>query len=341
MNKIIEDDCQKILSQVNVKKIKGKKILITGANGFLGQHITATLSLANHKMNLNCTIDAIGLNAPKKIIRSLLREHKNIFYHRIDLTKPFKLRGYDYIFHSAGYSQPAKFIKDYYGTIKINIDATQSLLDASPNATFIFFSSAEIYGDIPLEFIPTKEDYNGNCPLHLPRSVYAESKRLGESLCAAYKRDKDSNIKIIRISATYGPGLPFNDKRVMSEFIKKALIDKNIKLLDSGKSTRTYGYIGDSVAMILFIAFYGNNFIYNVGGKNTLSVLELAKKIAKKCNVDYVVPSNISKLAYVGKDPEIVKLNLSKITKKMKKLKFISFNKGLSRTIEWTKDQIK
>ncbi len=340
MNKIIENDCRKILSQVNLGKIKGKKILVTGANGFLGQHITAALSLANHEMNLGNTIEATGLNAPKEILSSILKEHKNIFYHRVDLTKSFDLKGYDYIFHSAGYSQPAKFVNDYNGTTKINIDATQRLLDMSPNATFIFFSSAEVYGDIPQEFIPVKENYNGNSPLHLPRSVYAESKRLGEALCAAYKRDKGSNIKIVRISVTYGPGLPLDDKRVLSEFIKKALVEKNIKLLDGGKSTRTYGYIADSVAMILFIAFYGKDFVYNVGGKDSLSILNLAKKIARLCNVKYEIPANISKLAYIGKDPKIVRLNLSKIKKEMKKLKFTPFSKGLKNNMEWAKEQL-
>lgn len=341
MDKIIKDDCKKILHQINTKKIKGKKILITGANGFLGQYIAATLSLANQEMNLGCTIDVVDLKTPKQIISSLLKKHKNIYYHQIDLTKPFNLEGYDYIFHSAGYGQPAKFVPDYCGTIKINVDATQSLLDTSPRATFVFFSSAEIYGNTPPQLIPIKENFNGNCPLHLPRSVYAESKRLGESLCAAYKRDKGMNIKIIRLSAVYGPGLPLDDERVMSEFIKKALVEKNIKLLDNGKSIKTYGYIADSVAMIIFIALYGKDFVYNVGGKDSVSILELAKKIALKCNADYKIPSNVSKLIYVGKDPKIVKLDLGKIKKEMKKLKFTLFSKGLENTIEWQKNLYK
>lgn len=236
MYKVIENDCREILRQVDLRGLKGKKILITGGNGFFGQQIAATISIANKEMNLGCKIDIIGLNTPKQIISSLLEEYENVNYLRIDLTKQFDLKNYDYIFHSAGYAQPAKFIPDYHGTVEINVIATQKLLDASPNAIFVFFSSAEVYGDIPPQFIPVKEDYNGNCPLLLPRSVYSESKRLGEALCAAYIRDKGAKIKIVRISATYGPGLPLDDRRVMSEFIKKALTEKNITLLDSGKS---------------------------------------------------------------------------------------------------------
>jgi len=340
MNAIIEKDCREILHRVNIKEAKKKKILITGANGFLGQHIASTFSIANHELGLGCTIHAVGLNKPKPIIASLLHQYKNIYYDRIDLSKPFNLQGYDYIFHAAGYSQPVKFIQDYNSTISINIDATRHLLNASPNATFVFFSSAEIYGNIPLKLIPVRENFNGNCPLFLPRSVYAQSKRLGESLCASYKRDKKTNIKIVRISHTYGPGLPFDDRHVMSEFIKKALIEKKIRLLDSGKSVKTYGYIADIVAMIIFIAFHGNDFVYNVGGKNNISILDLAKKIAKYCNVEYTIPSNISHFAHIGKDPDFVKLNLTKIKQEMGKFKFMPFSEGLLRTIEWTKQQI-
>lgn len=341
MDKIIENDCRKVLRQVDIKKLRGKKILITGANGFLGQYITACLSLANHEMNLGCTIDAIGLSEPRQIISSLLREHKQVNYRRIDLTKPFILKEYDYIFHSAGYSQPAKFIQDYAGTIKINIDATQALLEMSPNAVFIFFSSAEIYGDIPPQLFPAKENFNGNSPLHFPRSVYAESKRLGEALCAAYSRDKNSKIKILRISAVYGPGLPIEDKRVMSEFIRKAYTEPSINLLDHGKSIRTYGYIADITSMILFIAIHGKNFVYNVGGKDSISILNLAKKIAKEYKTSYSVPLNSSKLKHIGKDPKTVKLNLSKIKTEMKNFKFTPFSRGLRNTIKWTMGLIK
>ena len=338
INNIIEQDCREILHRVNIGKAKGKKVLITGANGFLGQYLVSTFSLANREQGLKCTIHAVGLSAPRSILASLLRHDKNIFYRRIDLSHSFNLRGgYDYIFHTAGYSQPAKFTQDPDSTIAINIDATRRLLKESPDATFIFFSSAEVYGEISPRFIPVSEDFNGNCPLHLPRSVYAQSKRLGEALCAAYKRNKVTNIKIVRISHTYGPGLDINDRRVMSEFIKKALTKKRIKLLDHGRSIKTYGYIADTVTMILFVAFHGRDFAYNVGGKDSISVLDLAKKIAEYCGVKYSLPSRSADPVHIGKDPQFVKLNLNKIKREMKKFKFLPFSEGLARTIEWTK----
>ncbi|OGK16882.1 hypothetical protein A2774_03305 [Candidatus Roizmanbacteria bacterium RIFCSPHIGHO2_01_FULL_39_12c] len=337
MNDIIERDCRDILRLVDIKKAKGKKILITGANGLLGQYLVAVFSYANKNLGFNCKINAGGLHGPKAVLSSLMKGDKNISYKKVDLSKPFKgLAGYHYIFHAAGYAQPAKFVDDPVSTININVNATKSLLDGSPKATFVFFSSAEVYGDIPKEFLPVREDYNGNSPLHNPRSVYAESKRLGEALCASYRRIKGTDIKIARISAVYGPGLPKDDTRVMSDFIKKAITLKEIKLLDSGNSIRTYGYISDITAMILFIAFHSRDMVYNAGGKDSVSILELAKKIAKYCGANFKVPSQVSKLSHIGKGPLVVKSDLSKIKKEMKKLKFTSFNEGLARTIEWS-----
>lgn len=340
---IYDSEFREILKRVNVRGAKGKKILVTGANGFLGQYIVGALSLANREMQLGCTIDAIGLNIPKPVLAYILNHDNNVSYYRIDLSKDFQLkglRGYDLIFHAAGYGQPARFIHDPYSVVAINIDATRKLIQGSPKSTFVFFSSGEIYGDIPEKLIPVDESYNGNCPILVPRSVYAEAKRLGEALCAMHVRDSETKIKIVRISLTYGPGLPLSDTRVMSDFIKKAIMDKEIRLLDSGKAVKSYGYVTDTVSMILFVAFHGKDMVYNVGGKSSISILDLAKKISEHFKIQYKTPKKASSLVHIGKDPKIIRLNLNKITKEMGNFKFTQFNEGLARTMEWTKDQI-
>ena len=326
------------MSRVDFKKIKGKKILVTGANGFLGQYILGALSLANRQKKLGCKIVAVSLSSPNPVIRALLKLDKKLSYKRVDLTKNFNLFGFDYIFHAAGFAQPAKFVQNPAAVVAVNVNATQNLLAANKHATFVFFSSAEVYGNIPPKLLPVSENFNGNSPLHEPRSVYAGSKRLGEALCAAYKRMYGANVKIVRISHVYGPGLPFGDRRVMSEFISQALTKKEISLLDAGQSLKTYGYVADVAAMILFAAFCGNQTVYNVGGKDSLTILNLAKKIAKICRVNWRVPAKLAKSAHIGRDPLVVKLKLTKILGEMKNFKFTNLSHGLENTVEWHKN---
>ena len=337
----IKSDFQEILRRADVRTMRNKKVLVTGASGLLGQYIVGALSHANLTAGQKCRIDAVGLHAPPRLLASILRSDRYASYRRIDLTKPFRLRGYDYIFHAGGYGQPAKFVGDPASVVKINIDATIRILEGSPKATFVYFSSGAVYGDVPLHLLPVKENFNGNCELDSPRSVYAEAKRLGEALVAAYARNERAKIKIVRISHVYGPGLPFSDKRVMSEFIRKALTEKKITLLDAGKAVKTYGYIADVVCMILFAGLHGRESVYNVGGKDSISILELAQKIGTYCKVPVIVPSSSSRLRHIGKDPAVVKLDLSKIKREMKKLSFTPLSKGLARTIEWSRLEAK
>jgi UDP-glucuronate decarboxylase len=337
MNKIIEQDCREILVRVDFTKIKDKKILVTGATGFIGQYVVASLSVANRELKLGASITAVGFSDPKAAFAQILESDPGILFKKVDLTRDFDLKGFDYIFHAAGYGQPAKFIDDPLSLVNINVNATAKLLEGSPKGTFVFFSSAEIYGEIPSELIPTPEDYHGNHPLHKPRSVYGEAKRLGEALCAAYNRKSNINIRIVRISHVYGPGLSADDTRVMSDFIRKSLKEKKISLLDDGRAVKTYGYIADVTSMILFAALNGKEMVYNVGGQDAVSILDLAKKIAEKAGATVETPKNKSDLSYIGKDPRIVRLNLNKIAGEMRNFKFTSFDDGLSRTIEWSK----
>ncbi len=337
MDRVIEKDFEEIIHRVNLRKIHNKKILVTGASGLIGQYIVGAISHANKKSKVKCTIDAVGLHKPPRLLASILSSDSSVTYRRIDLSKQFRLSGYDYIFHAGGYGQPAKFVGDPSSVVKVNVDASMRLLDASPQATFIYFSSGAVYGDVPARLLPVKEDFNGDCELDSPRAVYTEAKRLGESFCAAHEYKTGTKTKIVRISHVYGPGLPSSDRRVMSDFIRKAFSEKKIELLDQGKAVKTYGYIADVAAMILFVGFHGKQRVYNVGGIDTVSILNLAKQIASYCNASVAIPSSASHLGHIGRDPKVVMLDLNRITREMPKFSFTPFSNGLARTIEWAR----
>lgn len=339
MNATIQQDCENILKRVDMSLLKNKRVLVTGANGLLGQHLVSSIAYANRIKKMNCKVVCVSLHGPGVIVRSCMVD-KNISFKKIDLTKPFHIRGtFDYVFHAAGYGQPSKFARDPLATIAVNVDATRKLLELAQHSkgTLVFFSSGEVYGEMPRGMRAFKESYAGNAPFSGPRAVYAASKRLGEALSLYYSHAYGVRVKIVRISHVYGPGTAADDHRVMSDFIRKAIHGKTIRLLDQGISVKTYGYVGDITAMVLFAAFYGKNALYNVGGVDTMSIRQLAERIGKQCGVRVEVPRQTSKAFFAGKDLSVMKLDLSRIKKEMHGFSFTPFSNGLRETIDWAK----
>jgi UDP-glucuronate decarboxylase len=334
---IIEEDCLRIAELVSLDALKNKRVLVTGANGFLGQYVVSAIYFANATKKLNCKVVCVGLHAPSVMVKEYIKD-KNISFKKVDLSKPFRIEEkFDYIFHAAGYGQPSKFVNDPWGTIAVNIAATRILLEvaARSKGAFVFFSSAETYGEMPANISAFKETYTGAPSTAGPRAVYGASKKLGEALALSFAKQHGVRVRVVRISHVYGPGAPANDTRVLSDFIRKAREQGIIRLLDQGKAVKTYGYIADVTAMILFAALHGKEEIYNVGGKDTISIRELAERVGKYCRAKVEIPKTTSKDYFVGRDPGFVKLDLSKIKKEMKKFAFTSFNTGLANTIRW------
>ena len=249
----------------------------------------------------------------------------------------------DYIIHGATYAQPKKFIQNYMDTIHLNTTVTERLLKKAKqdNATLLFLSSSEVYGNPDENHIPTKEDYPGLCSPVDIRAIYSESKRMGETLCFAYRNFENVNAKIARISMTYGPGIGLKDERVLAHFLRQALYEKKIVMLDDGRKIRTFCYIADCVLMLLYIMLYGKEFVYNVGGKDSISIRTLAEEI---CLITGSTLSeeiaNRENLKDVKVSPEMVKLDISRILSEFDMPSFKPFREGLSRTIEWNKAAI-
>ena len=172
------------------------------------------------------------------------------------------------------------------------------------------------------------------------RSIYGESKRLGETICSIYRRDERVTALVARISHAYGPGISTVDKRVLGEFIHKAFKDKKIKLQDQGTAIKTWGYIGDIVTMILNILIYGTGSIYNVGGIDSVSIKDLAEEIGRQTGSQVVIPKTNKKHQYIATDPQIVKLDLTKYCMEFGRPKFTKFPEGIRRTLEWNRERL-
>ncbi len=286
MNFFLKKDIDEILnrSQKQLYILKGKKVLLAGAKGFLGRYFNETIKESNKIYDLN-----IKLTTVDNFISSNIKEIKenenqeNINFIEGDICNPSfvsKFKNYDYIIHAAGIASPFYYRSKPLETVDVSIAGSRNLLELSKkyNSKFIFFSSSEIYGDPDPEKIPIQESYRGNVSTIGPRACYDESKRLGETLCHIYNTYYGIHTNIIRPFNIYGPGMQEHDFRVMPNFASKIKSEKNLKLYGSATQTRTFCYITDALNGFLKVITNGSpGDPYNIGNPNPeITINELA-----------------------------------------------------------------
>lgn len=271
------------------ERFAGKTILLTGAAGFLGSHFI------HYFLHLN---DAGALSKPCRLIAwdSFIRgvpdwltaigKRNDLICETRDIVKKHPLEKVDFIIHAASIASPIFYRKYPIETMDANVIGLRNLLDHSlekPVESFLFFSTSEIYGDPDPANIPTKETYRGHVSCTGPRSCYDESKRYGETLCVNFWLAHKVPVKIVRPFNNYGPGLKISDRRVLPDFFRDVLADRNIVLLSDGRATRTFCYISDAITgylRILLCDHQGEPF--NIGAeKPEISMRELAELVVK------------------------------------------------------------
>lgn len=322
----------------NSTYLKNKTILITGASGLIGSNLVAYLDFLNKKKKLNLKIIAIYRSSLEK----WMSQSTTIQYIQLDLTsniqnlskrkRIFNNLKFHYLIHCATYAQPKKFLEYPKETVNLNIDVLFTLLELTEKnqASFLYLSSAEIYGEVDKSHIPTNESYFGNVNTLADRAIYSESKRLAETIC--YLFSKKIKIKIARALIAYGPGVKYDDKRVISEFIKKAQEEKEITMMDQGLAHRTFCFITDMIEMLLNIMLDGKEIVYNVCGKDTTTIRDLAKLVAQITHAKFNY--NFNQQTIKGTPLKLTVDNTRYITEFNKK-SFISLNTGLTITSKW------
>jgi UDP-glucuronate decarboxylase len=251
------------------------KILLTGAAGFLGSHISKKLIDNNHEV---IGLDDLSTGSIKNIEQ--LINHPRYSFIEHDVRIPYQAK-VDAILNFACPASPVNYQKDPVRTIETNFLGMINLLHLANEigARIIQASTSEIYGD-PTQS-PQKESYWGNVnPIGI-RSCYDEGKRAAETLCFDYKRQHNLDTRVIRIFNTYGPNMAIGDGRVVSNFIVQALRNESINIYGDGKQTRSFCYVSDLVEGIYKMLQLKDNpdTPINLGNPNEFTILELAKVV--------------------------------------------------------------
>lgn len=259
-----------------------KRILITGAAGFLGSHLSDRfIAEGFHVIGMDnlCTgsLDNIAHLFPNKNFE---------FYHH-DVSKFVHVPGdLDYILHFASPASPIDYLKIPIQTLKVGALGTHNLLGLAKakNACILVASTSEIYGD-PLEH-PQKEDYWGNVNSVGPRGVYDEAKRFQEAITMAYHTFHGLDTKIIRIFNTYGPRMRLNDGRALPAFVGQALRKEDITVFGDGSQTRSFCYVSDLVEGIYRLLMSDCHTPVNIGNPAEISMKDFAEEVLKQMGSD-------------------------------------------------------
>ena len=283
---IIEEDLANITQfDLPWSEFEGKTVLISGANGFLPAYLVETLLYLNETRHRVAT-QVIGL------VRNIDKAHARFaaYLNRSDLqfivqdvSMPVMTDApIDYIIHAASQASPKYFGSDPVGTLSANVLGTYHLLMLAKTKQvrgFLFFSSGEVYGQVPPDQIPIRETDYGYLDPASVRACYAESKRMGETMCVAWAHQYGVPAKIVRPFHTYGPGMSLDDGRVFADFVANVVHNHDIVMKSDGSAIRPFCYLADATAGFFTVLFKGEpGQAYNIGNPDAeISILELAE----------------------------------------------------------------
>jgi dTDP-glucose 4,6-dehydratase len=249
-------------------------ILVTGAAGFLGSHLTDVLLAEGHTV---LGVDNLATGSLANLAH--LKSEPRFSFEHIDIIQPFDLGRVDYVFNMASPASPIDYMRLGIETLQVGSAGTLNTLDIARkyNAGYLHASTSECYGD-PLVH-PQVETYWGNVNPIGPRSVYDEAKRFSEAAVAAYHRYHNVNTHLVRIFNTYGPRLQANDGRVVSNFMMQALRGEPLTIYGDGLQTRSFCYCADLIEGIVRLSRSDEHLPTNIGNPVEFTMLECAKEV--------------------------------------------------------------
>lgn len=288
-NSIIASDLAGIVAApLPWETLHGKTIMVTGAAGFLAAYLVKALLNADSvhalKLKVICVVRSAG-SMQARLADYINSDALEVFVHDIALPLPADFPRADIIIHSASQASPRFYGIDPIGTLMANSAGTMYLLEHAHRCSsekFLFFSSAEVYG--------TPRDNNRSLmesdlgfldPMEV-RSCYAESKRMGETMCVAWAAQRRLHSTVVRPFHTYGPGMALDDGRVFADFVADVIARRDIVLKSDGSAQRSFCYVADATIGFLTVLMRGENAqAYNIANPGAeSSMIELARTVA-------------------------------------------------------------
>jgi dTDP-glucose 4,6-dehydratase len=261
--------------------MNSKRILVTGAAGFLGSHLCdSLLKEGNHVVGVDnlCTGDEANL-------AHLAHESRFEFVQQ-DICEPFEVGTVDYVFNFASPASPVDYARLGVETLLVGSAGTLNTLEIARRhrAGYLHASTSECYGDP--EVHPQIETYWGNVNPIGPRAVYDEAKRFSEAAVMAYHRYYGVDTHLVRIFNTYGPRLQINDGRVISNLMTQALWGEPLTIYGDGMQTRSFCYVSDLIGGILALAESKEHLPVNIGNPEEWTILDCAREVLNVTGLD-------------------------------------------------------
>ncbi len=251
------------------------RVLITGAAGFLGSHLTDRFLADGHEV---IGVDNFLTGSPDNIAHLIGNASFHFVQH--DVTNFIYVEGeLDGVLHFASPASPVDYLELPIQTLKVGSLGTHKTLGLAKAkaARYLLASTSEVYGDP--EVHPQREDYWGHVNPIGPRGVYDEAKRFAEAMTMAYRRFHGVDTRIVRIFNTYGPRMRPYDGRVVSNFIVQALRGDPLTVYGQGSQTRSFCYVSDLIDGIYRLFLSNEPGPVNIGNPGEFTVLELARKV--------------------------------------------------------------